>query len=138
MHLPMVKHLFSQSVTPPKIVPIVVGSLTQFCEIDYAKILAPYMADERTLFIISSDFCHWGDDFDFTPYENLKEEHDQEWTPIWEFVQALDMAGIELIESADHEGFYRYCEETENTICGRHPIGILLAMLQCKSDAQVH
>ena len=44
------------------------------------------------------------------------------------------MAGIELIEKQDREAFYQYCEETENTICGRHPIGILLAMLKAQTS----
>ena len=43
------------------------------------------------------------------------------------------MSGIELIERQDREAFYQYCEETENTICGRHAIGILLAMLKAQA-----
>lgn len=90
--------------------------------------LAPYFAREDTLFIISSDFCHWGEDFDYTPFENLDKPED-EGTFIWEFIQALDLGGIETISNHEHEAFYRYCEETKNTICGRHPIGVLLATL---------
>ena len=87
------------------------------------------MAESGTLVIVSSDFCHWGSDFDYMPYENLRENQsqsddsflvsmaarelyqrelfesdvdpDNEWTPVWEFIQALDMAGIELIERQD-------------------------------------
>ena len=87
-----------------------------------------------TLFVVSSDFCHWGYDFDYSPYENFNDEDQGDCTPIWEFIQALDMAGIELIEKQDHAAFNTYCEETDNTICGRHPIGILLAVLGGTAD----
>mmetsp|Transcript_916 Transcript_916/g.1257 ORF Transcript_916/g.1257 Transcript_916/m.1257 type:complete len:176 (+) Transcript_916:396-923(+) len=136
MHLPMLQHVFKSVEIKPKVIPIVVGGLTRETEREYAAILAPYFAQADTLFIVSSDFCHWGDDFDFTPYENLRggdggsvDEESAEWTPVWEFIQALDMAGLELVEKQDAEAFHRYCEETDNTICGRHPISILLAML---------
>ena len=32
----------------------------------YARALLPYFKDERTLFIVSSDFCHWGERFEYT------------------------------------------------------------------------
>jgi len=35
-------------------------------EARYGKLLAPYLADPSNLFIISSDFCHWGSRFRFT------------------------------------------------------------------------
>jgi len=82
MHLPMIKHVFNEV----KIVPIIVGQLTEETEREYGAILAPYFERPGTLFIISSDFCHWGDDFDYTPYENLRGPDAEEWTPIWEFV----------------------------------------------------
>jgi len=42
------------------IVPILVGSLTLDREQSYGQLLARYLADPDNLFIISSDFCHWG------------------------------------------------------------------------------
>jgi AmmeMemoRadiSam system protein B len=47
-------------------VPLMVGSVPTKSMPKYAKALLPYFLDERTLFIVSSDFCHWGDRFDFT------------------------------------------------------------------------
>ncbi len=44
-----------------KVVPIVVGSLSFAAEKMFGEILAPYLADPNTLFVISSDFCHWGE-----------------------------------------------------------------------------
>ena len=42
------------------IVPILVGSLTLDREQSYGQLLARYLADPENLFVISSDFCHWG------------------------------------------------------------------------------
>jgi hypothetical protein len=35
-------------------------------EARYGQLLAPYLLDPSNLFIISSDFCHWGSRFKFT------------------------------------------------------------------------
>lgn len=37
-----------------------------FSEARYGQLLAPYLSDPSNLFIISSDFCHWGTRFKFT------------------------------------------------------------------------
>ena len=33
---------------------------------------------------------------------------------------------MDSIAALDVEAFTKYLEETQNTICGRHPIGVLL------------
>jgi MEMO1 family protein len=43
-----------------KLVPLLVGSLYKNAEVTYAELLLPYFKDPSTLFIFSSDFCHWG------------------------------------------------------------------------------
>lgn len=40
------------------------------------------------------------------------------------------MRGMKLIENQDAEGFRNYLDETNNTICGRNPISILLESLK--------
>lgn len=42
------------------IVPILVGALSKNKEHEYGKLLSKYLADPSNLFVISSDFCHWG------------------------------------------------------------------------------
>lgn len=37
---------------------------------------------------------------------------------------------MDLIEKQDPEGFHKYLQETENTICGRHPIAVFLNALK--------
>ena len=44
--------------------------------------------------MISSDFCHWGANFDFTPYDESKGE-------IYESIEAMDREGVSFIEKQD-------------------------------------
>lgn len=43
------------------------------------------------------------------------------------YIQYIEQ-GMGLIESIDHKGFHTYLKQFQNTICGRHPISILLAV----------
>ena len=40
------------------------------------------------------------------------------------------MSCIEAVESGKHKAFLNVISETGNTVCGRHPIGIVMAGLQ--------
>lgn len=65
------------------VVPIMVGSLSIESEAMYGEILAPYLADPENLFVISSDFCHWGQRFRYTYY-------DKSCGPIHKSIENLD------------------------------------------------
>jgi predicted class III extradiol MEMO1 family dioxygenase len=43
---------------------------------------------------------------------------------------------MDLIEAHDLEGFQKYLKETRNTICGRNPIQLLLAIIQLASSSK--
>lgn len=45
--------------TDIKIVPILVGGISEDQEREYGELLAPYFAREDTIVVVSSDFCHW-------------------------------------------------------------------------------
>ncbi|KAJ2721453.1 hypothetical protein GGI07_003966 [Coemansia sp. Benny D115] len=141
MHLPYISKVFGQSA---KLVPILVGNLSPDREAYYGRLLAPYLADAENLFIVSSDFCHWGSRFRYTYYRALTPDGKQptgrvmhlgtrggipHGTPIWESIRRLDSDGMQAVAQMDHRAFSRYLDETENTICGRHPIGVLLACI---------
>ncbi|CAK8677865.1 protein MEMO1-like [Clavelina lepadiformis] len=102
-----------------KIVPVLVGSLDRDSEREYGKIFSKYINDPRNLFIISSDFCHWGDRFRYNHYEP---EHGE----IYQSIEALDDRGMKIIERLDPDEFSSYLSKYKNTICGRHPIGVML------------
>eukprot|EP00096_Caligus_rogercresseyi_P000687 TRINITY_DN1117_c0_g1_i2.p1 TRINITY_DN1117_c0_g1~~TRINITY_DN1117_c0_g1_i2.p1 ORF type:complete len:303 (+),score=109.82 TRINITY_DN1117_c0_g1_i2:150-1058(+) len=123
LHLPYIAKAMESRKGQFTVVPILVGSLSPDKEYKYGKILAKYLMDPSNLFVISSDFCHWGERFDYTYY-------DKEAGEIHESISKLDHKGMELIESLNHDAFAAYLKKTSNTICGRHPIGVFLGMVK--------
>ena len=73
-----------------KVVPIMVGHLNKTQSPNaYAKLIAPLLVDD-TVLVVSSDFCHWGEDFDYTPTKK--------GVPISTFIKQLDHEAMHLIE----------------------------------------
>jgi len=122
MHLPYIAKVMSKNDNF-SIVPIMVGSLSKESEESYGKLLARYLLAKDTLFVVSSDFCHWGTRFDYTLYYEDK-------GPIYASIEALDKRGMQAIETGDPTNFKAYLRETKNTICGRYPIAVLMWALR--------
>jgi AmmeMemoRadiSam system protein B len=120
MEFPLLKFVFGDKRF--KIVPIMVGCIGPARCRDVADALAQFV-EPRTLFVISSDFCHWGERFRYTYLPDVPGE-------IWERIQRLDKEGAEAIATGKAERFEEYLARTKNTICGRHPILILLNLIQ--------
>ncbi len=91
MQFPYLKLIFSTGV---KIVPIIVGNLKGNLEVDYANILRPHFKSDENFFVISSDFCHWGDGFNFTFYNKTDGK-------IHESIAKLDHEGMDAITKQD-------------------------------------
>jgi len=122
MQLPYIAKVMESARGKFNIVPVMVGSLSTNSEAKYGKIFAKYLEDPSNCFVISSDFCHWGQRFRYTQY-------DQEAGEIYQWIEALDKQGMDLIERLDAPGFASYLKRFGNTICGRHPIGVFLNMV---------
>lgn len=58
MHAPYIKRMFGDH--PFTLVPVVIGSVSHRKEKEFGEVFAKYFKEEENLFIISSDFCHWG------------------------------------------------------------------------------
>lgn len=86
-----------QTMGGVKVVPIIVGDMKKPQLQKLGSALARYFEDENTIFVISSDFCHWGGHFDYQPYDGKGQ--------IWEFIKNLDHRGMKLIEQHDLVGF---------------------------------
>lgn len=119
MQLPFIAKVMETWKDQFTIIPILVGSLTPDAEATYGDLLAPYLGDPENLFIISSDFCHWGERFRYTHY-------DKSCGPIFKSIEKLDKDGMDIIESLNPPAFTEYLRKCGNTICGRHPIGVFL------------
>ena len=121
MHLPYIAKIM-EGCNRYTIVPILVGTLSASDELKYAGILQKYFDNPENLFIISSDFCHWGHRFSF-------QFHDERFSQIYRSIEWLDHEGMTLIEKQDINGFRSYLKKYRNTICGRNPICLLLQMM---------
>lgn len=78
--------------------------------------------DGETLFVVSSDFTHYGARFDYVPFPPRSDE------AVAAELRRLDFGAVESILRGDPEAFQRYVETTGITICGRGPISCMLAL----------
>lgn len=65
MHLPYLRQMLGDNF---KVVPIIVGEVSASKAQELGEKLSKYFDDKDTVFVISSDFCHWGDNFDYQPH----------------------------------------------------------------------
>ena len=121
MHLPYIAKCFNKDAV--KIIPIMTGPIDEQAAAKYGKIFAPYFEDKESFFIFSTDFCHWGSRFDFTYWQ--KEEGD-----IWRGIEKLDGEAMIAIQNHSYKEFEKYMQVTKNTICGRHPLFIMLKIIE--------
>eukprot|EP01108_Squamamoeba_japonica_P007942 TRINITY_DN6903_c0_g1_i1.p4 TRINITY_DN6903_c0_g1~~TRINITY_DN6903_c0_g1_i1.p4 ORF type:complete len:178 (-),score=87.72 TRINITY_DN6903_c0_g1_i1:39-572(-) len=123
MQYPFLARVFGKRLREVKIVPVLLGSMRADEHKIIAEMLDFMFKDPRTLFVISSDFTHWGQKFQFTPVGNGQGK-------VYEYIESLDKDAMELIESLDADAFYQFVRKTGVTICGRHPIHVLLRLVQ--------
>ncbi|KAF2771053.1 UPF0103-domain-containing protein [Teratosphaeria nubilosa] len=143
MHLPYIYKILSQnfgndpSAFPP-LTPIMVGNTSASTEAALGKVLAPYLADPSTAFVISSDFAHWGLRFRYTYYRpstgsaiNLRAADRTPKDPaIHQSIKTVDFESMRACESGSHESWLEQLQETGNTVCGRHPIGVIMSAIE--------
>ena len=120
MQYPYIAHILNecnkQNIT---ILPIMIGSISKHKEQEYGTILQDHLIHQPNIFtIISSDFCHWGTRFQYTPTDPTK--------AISSYIQWLDQLGMDQIELKIPGAFVEYLKKYRNTICGRHPIAVYL------------
>ncbi|CAN9317153.1 unnamed protein product [Alternaria alternata] len=149
MHLPYIYKMlslkntnFQNDSTSVPLVPIMVGNTDAATEAHYGSLLAPYLSDPSNVFVISSDFCHWGSRFRYTYYQPADGSAATQLRsssrvpsdyPIHESIAAVDHESIDAVESGSHKQFLDQLRKTGNTVCGRHPIGLFMAAVE-KAD----
>ena len=70
-----------------------VGEIDPDSALSMGKVLSSLLERDDTIFVISSDFCHWGQNFDFMPYSGKGEIH--------QYIERLDKEGITHIKNKD-------------------------------------
>ncbi|KAJ8152537.1 hypothetical protein LV165_006976 [Aspergillus fumigatus] len=176
LHLPYIhrllqlQHPTKRTSQYPPLVPILVGSTSASTEQAFGALLASYLEDPSNVFVISSDFCHWGLRFSYTYYvpqapkpgpklplsadalpqpSNDLDEFEERIElvsaghslqrrdrinsrepAIHESISAFDIATMAAIATGETENFLDVIQRTGNTVCGRHPIGVIMAAIE--------
>ncbi|KAM0342681.1 hypothetical protein ACHAPU_009291 [Fusarium lateritium] len=144
MHMPYLylrcQETFGSPDKFPKIVPVLVGKNSGREEKVIGRALLPYLKDPENAFIVSSDFCHWGSNFSYMVYSPTQSPSDlthldeddpkPKGLPIHETIKAIDEAAMDAVKSGSHDAFLNTLKQTRNTVCGRHPIGVVMAALE--------
>lgn len=148
MHIPFL-HRVTKDLPQgaPSIVPILICDTTEAFEKQLGEALAPYLEDERFSVVISSDFCHWGERFDYTIYtsqEDTGQLVDLQTrtalldTPIYKLIEYLDRKAMEVASTGSYDLWRKYIKRTGNTICGQKPVAIVLAALEALARGSEH
>ncbi len=114
VQLPLIQYFFGL----PEVLPLVVGSLNMAD----VRALAPKLASldtPGTLWIVSSDFTHYGNRFRYVPFSE----------DVPARLKAQDHEAAELIAKRDLSGFAEFLGKTGATICGMNPIALFLGVL---------
>ena len=146
LHLPYIYHILSKHFSEadfPTLIPILVGNTSQETEKVFGELLADYLDDPGSVFVVSSDFAHWGKRFRYTNYlldldrpeiiidlEHYRPGTTENDPPIWKCIEQFDRKVWDTIRVGDHAVYWHELKRTDNTVCGRHPIGIMLAAMQ--------
>jgi MEMO1 family protein len=116
-----------------ELIPILVGDFVDYNKgIDAAALESVAdtireCVDEHTLIVVSSDFTHFGNKFSYRPF------HDN----IIAGIETLDKTAFNLILKKDFPHFLTYLDETQNKICGKNAIAILLKLLPKNAEGSL-
>lgn len=130
MECPILKFLFVQKQKEFTVLPIMVGAISDEKAKEVAEALSPIVNDPQTLLVVSSDFSHWGNSFDYT---YLPE--DSKGT-IPDRIEALDREGMRNISTCDVKNFATFIRKTGDTICGEIPIKIAMQAINSKYNVE--
>jgi AmmeMemoRadiSam system protein B/AmmeMemoRadiSam system protein A len=122
IEVPLLQHRWQDF----KLVMIVAGDCSPGTIKRAAEILKS-LVDEDTLIIASSDFVHYGPNYNYLPFRK----------DIPEQLKNLNAGAYKFIEAVDCNGFLEYRHRTGATICGYIPIAILLSMLPPSAQSKL-
>jgi hypothetical protein len=106
----------------PKIVPIMIGQEENYKETAKKIFNAIKKTKKKTIIIASSDFTHYGPNYDYIPFtEKVKEN-----------IQKMDNQAIEIIKKMDADKFTEHIQIEASTICGAYPIAVCMEI--CRLD----
>jgi len=115
-----------------------VGNASPKTETALGRALAPFLADPDNAFVVSSDFAHWGTRFRYTYYRDSSNssrslrggEKEPKDPAIHDSIKQVDFECIAACESGKHADWLDILSDSGNTVCGRHPIGVIMAGIE--------
>jgi AmmeMemoRadiSam system protein B/AmmeMemoRadiSam system protein A len=116
MQLPLLQRVLPNF----SLVPILVGRMSDADYAELANVLAE-IVDAHTLVVASSDFTHRGDNYGY--------EVPTGKGTIQERLARVDDGSVEQILKLRRRGLLDHADRTGTTICGLHPIALLLELL---------
>ena len=118
---------FLQEVLPnTPILPLICGRIASNFASKAAACLLQFW-EPGTLWVISSDFTHFGYSFNYVPFTDDLEKN----------LKSLDMGAVEKILAMDGAGFEEYLHDTGATICGANPIKVLLTTIEASGTKEL-
>lgn len=93
--------VFGDAEKDVTLLPMMVGQVREEQLAEVGQALKPFFLDDRTLFVISSDFCHWGESFDYQRIEDGFKVPGE----IYKSIEALDKQGMAHIEKHNLAAF---------------------------------
>ncbi|MBD3209334.1 AmmeMemoRadiSam system protein B [Candidatus Woesearchaeota archaeon] len=120
VHLPFLQFIHQDVIERVKVLPLLVSQDVdlQQLAVDLKEVLVD--TEKKAVIIASSDFTHYGRHYHYVPFEENAQEQ----------IAALDKGAIDFIKTRDHEGFLQYVGDKSATICGAHPIALLLRLVK--------
>ncbi|CDJ70430.1 hypothetical protein, conserved [Eimeria necatrix] len=108
------------------LVPVYVGRLFKEDLSMYAETLVPFFMDPDTVFVISTDWSHWGPR---SNYSYLPENVDKS-LPLYKKIQALDREAIDCVVNLNGSCLEEHVAKTHNRICGYDALLLFLRLLE--------
>lgn len=115
------------------LIPILVGDFKEYSKKAdenalqaVADAIRPFL-DDRTLLVVSTDLTHFGNKFSYRPFRG---------DDVLKGIRMLDETALDLLVKRDYPLFQQYLEETQNTICGKTALSLMLRLLP--TDAKGH
>lgn len=118
-HSTQIQYPFLQTAVQPgfTLLPVIVGKLSRATAEAVGAFLRRNLTP-HTVVIVSSDFTHFGRDFDYTPFDTDRIAN----------VRKIDLGAYRFIQDNDAEGFHAYIRQNRCTICGAEAIRAMLTM----------
>jgi MEMO1 family protein len=120
VQLPLLQFVSQDKMHELKIVPIIVSH-----DCDYKKLALDIKdtlveQDKKAIFIVSSDFTHYGRNYKHVPFSS----------DIKKRIYEIDEQAINFIKKKDDKGFLEFVDKNLMTICGAMPIALVLKCIQ--------